>query len=119
MRTVRVTMSDQAFSELSARAKTKGLPGIASLLLAEAKVLSDDAEAADIKKRAIQKIKKMAAGTKFRLKDLFQPEVWENFSKGSRIRAGRQFYEAAKLGVEGIAILPKSSSNHQYYVRVV
>jgi len=117
MKTVRVTMSDDAFLNLIAQAKSKGLPGIASLLLSRAGVLTDDAEAADIKKKAFFKARKLGVGKEFKLRGLFLKDTWEQFPKAARIRAGRQFFADVQAGVSGVRPLQKSSSNHQLYVR--
>jgi Domain of unknown function (DUF1413) len=118
MKTVRVTMSDEAFASLSEQAKKAGLPGIASFLLKKAGALTDDAEAADMKKKAILKASRQRPGATFRLKDLFSEDSWAAYSKGARIRAGRQFYDAIKVdGIVGIEALQKRSGNHQFYAR--
>lgn len=117
MKTVRVTMSEKAFSNLNDQAKEMGLPGIASFLLHKAGVLTDDAEAADIKKQALSKARKLDVGEKFKLRGLFLKDKWEQFPKAVRIRAGRQFFADVQAGVGGIRAGKKSSSNHQFYVR--
>lgn len=118
MKTVRVTMSDEAFTTLSEQAKKAGLPGIASLLLKKAGALTDDAIAVDIKKKAALRAGKKRPGETFRLKDLFPDGAWDEFPKGVRIRAGRQFFDAVKdHAVAGVGVLQKKGGNHQFYVR--
>ena len=119
MKTVRVAISDENFTALSAKAKVLGLPGIASLLLKNSGMLNDETEAADIVKKAIKLARRKEAREEFRLKELFGPEDWDQFSKGARLRAGRQF--AAKVLEEGVSLglakTGKTSSNHHTYVR--
>jgi len=117
MKTVRVTMPDEAFSKLNEQAKEAGLPGIASLLLKKANVLTDDAEAADVKKQAFTRARKLEIGERFKLRGLFTKDKWEMFPKAVRIRAGRQFFAEVQEGVSGVRAEKKSSSNHQFYVR--
>jgi hypothetical protein len=114
-------MSDEHFAALSAQAKAVGLPGIASLLLKKSGVLNDEAEAADIVKKAIKLAKRKKPREQFRLKELFQAHDWEQFSKGARLRAGRQFFAIVlEAGRDlGIAATEKTSSNHQAYVRLL
>jgi hypothetical protein len=118
MKTVRVTMSDEAFAQLSAEARKKKLPGIASLLLSKSDVLSDEAAGADIAKKAARNASKLADGERFKLRQLFEPDDWEGFTKGSRVYAGRIFFEEVTNGkVANVADDGKSSSNHQFYVK--
>lgn len=117
MKTVRVTMPAEDFSILSAEAKEEGFPGIASLLLFRAGRSSADAEAADIKKKAFVRAMKLDVGITFRLKDLFNQEAWENYSRGARIRAGQQFFSDVQSEVEGIEAIREPNTNGQRYVR--
>ncbi|HYC06255.1 MAG TPA: DUF1413 domain-containing protein [Azospirillaceae bacterium] len=118
MKTVRVTMSDEAHTKLQAQAKADGLPGIASLLLKSAGQLTEDAEAANINRTAILRAKKLPVDSTFRLRDLFPASDWERFSKGARLRAGREFVAdvRAKL-VQGVRYKEKTQQNHHVYVR--
>lgn len=120
MKTVRVTMPDETHKALFEASKKAGLPGIASYLLMQAGELTDDAQAADIKKRAIQKVRKVLPGKQFRLRELFDQEEWNNFSKGSRIIGGRYFNSAVQLKeVDGVVASAKQSGNHQFYIRTL
>ena len=109
-------MSDEAFGLLNAEARKKKLPGIASLLLSKSGVLSDEAAGADIAKRATRNAGKLAPGMRFKLRQLFEPAEWEGFTKGSRVYAGRIFFEQVTSGkVANVIDDGKSSSNHQLY----
>jgi hypothetical protein len=119
MKTVRVAMSDEAYEKLRKESKRQKLPGVASLLLRKAGVLSDDALAADIVKKALTKAKKKEIGTVFRLKELFKEADWEAYPVGLRIRTGRQFQEATS-GTKHpmLKALGKDDANHQTYERI-
>lgn len=118
MKNVRITMSDDAFDQLKNKAKEAGFPGISSYVLSKFKLLNDDAEAADIVKKARYKaIRFPSIGKPFKLKDLFEKESWESFSKPARIAAGRLFFENVTDGISGIKTGGKTSANHQTYIR--
>lgn len=117
MKNVRVTMSDEVFERLRLAAKVAGFPGISSYLLSKVDGLTDGAEAEDIVKQAMAKVKRYPLGKPFRLRDLFLAERWDGFSKAARISAGRRFHETAKAGTAGLEVAAKTASNHQTYVR--
>lgn len=118
MKTVRVAMSDEAYEKLRKDARRQKLPGVASLLLRKAGVLSDDALAADIVKKALLRAKKQEIGAVFRLKELFTEADWKAYPVGVRIRTGRQFQEAMGGNKHPmLESLGKDDANHQMYKR--
>ena len=72
-------------------------------------------EANEIARRALNAAKRQPPGSEYRLRDLFQQQRWERFSKGARLRAGRMFLEEVGSAVHGVRATRKSSTNHQYY----
>jgi len=110
-------MSDEVYEQLRRAAKDNGYPGIGSYLLDKAGALTDDAEAADIVKKARVRFRTRPLGKPFTLRQLFEPDHWNGFSKAARIGAGRLFFDNATSGIDGLAVGPKSGSNHQTYVR--
>lgn len=111
-------MSDEAFGQLTSEARKRKLPGIASLLLSNSQVLTDEAAGADIAKKAARNASKRPDGEKFKLKELFNPTEWEDFPKGARVYAGRIFYNEVTNGkVANISDAGKSTSNHQFYCK--
>lgn len=118
MKNVRMTMSDEAFDRLKKEAKEAGFPGISSYALSKLDALTDDAEAVDIVKQArYRAIRSPSIGKPFKLRNLFEKESWESFSKPARIAAGRLFFENVTDGISGIKIGGKTSANHQTYIR--
>ena len=115
MKTIKTAVDDAVYARLAKARRAAGLPSISALFLKNSGVLSDDDEAREIVKVALRRAAKQPQGYKFRLRDLFQDSLWEDFAKGARLRAGRQFFERVSEATTGIRSLPKTSSNHQRY----
>jgi len=95
--------------------KAAGLPSVSALFLLKSGELDDRAEANEIARRALKSAKRNPKGEEYRLRDLFPQQIWESFSKGARLRAGRMFFEAVASAVHGVRATRKSSTNHQFY----
>jgi hypothetical protein len=55
----------------------------------------------------------------FRLKDLFEKDEWDGFSKAARLASGRMFFEQVKEGgIDGVGVGEKNSTNHQTYIQI-
>jgi len=115
MPTVKTKIDDATYAALVARRKAVGLPSVSALFLRECGVLTDQAEACEIARRALRSAKQKAAGSEYRLRDLFPQQYWEKFSKGARLRAGKMFHEQVASAIHGVRATRKSSTNHQYY----
>ena len=117
MRIIKTRLDDAGFAKLSKMRKTAGLPSISALFLEKCGLLSDEKEAQEIVRLALIRAKKKPRGTEFRLRDLFVKSLWEEFSKGARLRSGKMFYDRVSAAVHGIRDCGKSPSNHQLYIR--
>jgi hypothetical protein len=113
---VKTMLDDEAYASLVIMRKREGVPSVSALFLKRCGMLTDDKQAGEIVKRALKIAKGKQSGFEFRLRDLFPAAQWELWSKGSRLRAGRMFFEEIATAVHGIRQARKSSSNHQYYV---
>jgi hypothetical protein len=116
MPVVRTVLDDKAYASLVKLRRREGVPSVSALFLKRCGILTDDKEAGEIVRRALKIAKRKGSGFEFRLRDLFPSAQWEQWSKGSRLRAGRMFFEEIATAVHGIRSARKSSSNHQYYV---
>lgn len=115
MKTIKTMVDDAVYADLVKARRAAGLPSVSAMFLKSSGVLSDNDEAREIVKVALQRAAKQPKGHKFRLRDLFPNSLWEGFSKGARLRAGRQFFERISGATLGIRSLPKTTSNHQRY----
>jgi hypothetical protein len=115
MPTIKTNVDDATYKTLVSKRKAAGLPSVSALFLLKCGVLTDQAEAGEITRRALSSAKKKANGPEFRLRDLFRKNDWDSFSKGARLRAGKMFHEKVAAAVDGIRATRKSSTNHQYY----
>ena len=119
MKNVRVTMSDEVFMRLKTEAKKAGYPGISSYLLSKVDGLTTDAEAAEIVKKGRFRVTRKKLDKPFRLKDLFEKDEWDGFSKAARLASGRMFFEQVKEGgIDGVGVGEKNSTNHQTYIQI-
>ena len=114
MKTVKTRMDDHTYAKLVAMRKAAGLPSVSALFLDRCGHLTDQAEAAEIARRALTAAKRKASGQEYLLRDLF-PGRWDEFSKGARLRAGKMFHEQVASAVHGIRATRKSATNHQLY----
>lgn len=110
-------MPDEVFERLRKRARKAGLPGIASLFLALANESNEDSDVVHVLNLAVKMAQRRTPGEKFRIKDLFGKKKWEDFEKGIRIRAGREFFLKVCAETLGIEPLKKAASGHQWYMR--
>jgi hypothetical protein len=117
MPTIKTTVSQDDYAKLVQARRAAGLPSISAYLLKKAGILTDDMEADEIVRQALRRAKAKSKGEKFRLRDLFAKDLWDDFSKGARLRAGRSFYVKIGAAVHGIAAAGKSASHHQLYER--
>jgi hypothetical protein len=113
MPTVKTHLDDATYAVLVQKRKAAGLPSVSALFLQKCDVLTDHKEAAEIVRRGLKRAKSRTTGFEFRLRDLF-PE-WNQFTKGTRLRAGRLFYERVADADHGIRAVRKSSSGQQVY----
>src|SRR4051812_11686984 len=102
MPTIKTRIDDETYAVLVQKRKSAGLPSISALFLQKCDVLTDDKQAGEIVRRSLRHAKRRDSGFEFRLRDLFDREEWEQFSKGARLRAGRLFYEQISASVDGI-----------------
>ena len=117
MPTVRTTMDEATYRKLVADRKAAGLPSVSALFLLKCGVLDDNMAASEIVRKAKVRAAKKADNERFRLRDLFQTDEWNKYSKGARLRAGRLFFDEMAAAVDGIRPEKKSSSGHQYYIK--
>lgn len=117
MPTVRTTLDAATYKRLVAMRKREGVPSVSALFLKKTVGLSEQMEADEIVRQALNAAKAREKGEQFRLRDLFLEARWERFSKGARLRAGRAFNAKVGMAVDGIRIGKKTASNHQLYVR--
>jgi Domain of unknown function (DUF1413) len=82
--------------------KAAGLPNVSALFLHKCDLLTDDGEAAEIVRTALQRAKRQSGDDDYRLRDLFSKKTWEQFSKGARLRAGRMFHQKIAAALDGI-----------------
>jgi hypothetical protein len=115
MPTIKTRVDDATYATLVAKRRAAGLPSVSALFLRRCGELTDQVEASEIARRALRLAKQKATGTEFRLRDLFPPQQWENFSKGARLRAGKMFFEKVGAAVDGVRAKRRSSTNHQFY----
>jgi len=108
-------VDDTTYLTLVKMRKKAGLPSVSALFLRKTGVLTDQMEASAIARSALTRAKKKASGSEFRLRDLFQQQEWERYSKGARLRAGKMFNAKIGSAIHGIKATRKSSTNHQYY----
>jgi hypothetical protein len=117
MKTVRVSMDDDVYAELSQRAKKAGLHSVALLLLQKTSgSLSDSARAVNLVRMARNCITKQALSQSFEVKDLLST-VWEDLPTGVKLRVGKQFLADALSGNYNVKPAGKNSANHQLYRR--
>lgn len=116
MPVIKTTVDEETYAELVRKRKRAGLPSVSALFLKSSGVLTDQHEANEIVTRALKLAKKQESGFEFRLRDLFDDDQWERFSKGARIRAGRMFYDKISAATHGIRAEGKGWSGHQLYV---
>jgi len=112
---VKTKLDDAAYKRLVTKRKELGLPSVSALFLKKCGELTEDFEANEIVRRALLIARRKPSGTKFLLRDLFNNEDWNKFSKGSRLRAGKMFFDKVSSAVHGIRAEKKSSGNHQIY----
>jgi hypothetical protein len=112
---VKVRVDDKTYSRLVKMRIKAGLPSVPALLLDRCGLLTDDKEAQEIVRQAKRRALQKPSGTRFLVRDLFKDHVWNQFSKGARIKAGKRFHQDAARAVDGIRIDKKSGSGHQYY----
>lgn len=117
MPTVRTTMDEATYRKLVADRKAAGLPSVSALFLFKCGVLDDNMAASEIVRKAKVRAAKKADNERFRLRDLFQNDEWNKYSKGARLRAGRLFFDEMAAAVDGIRPEKKSSSGHQFYIK--
>jgi hypothetical protein len=115
MPVIKVTVDDATYRRLVRKRKQKRLPSVSALLLSETGELSDELTAQEIVRRSLAVVAREPVGFEFRLKELFKRPVWEAFSKGARIRAGKLFAQRISAAQDGIVAARRSSSNHQFY----
>jgi Domain of unknown function (DUF1413) len=117
MPVVRTPVDPATYAKLVAARKAAGLPSVSALFLQKCNVLDDRLEAGEIVRRAKTAMNKIADNERFRLRDLFKASVWDQFSKGARLRAGRLFYHEMAAAKDGIRPERKSASGHQFYIK--
>lgn len=117
MPTIRTSVDQPTYDRLVVARKASGMPSISALFLQQCGLLDDSIEAAEIVRRAKKLAAKQPSKARFRLRDLFKSEVWETFSKGARLRAGRLFFDEMSAARDGIRPEKKSPSGHQFYVK--
>lgn len=115
MPVIKVTVDDATYKRLVRKRKRKRLPSVSALFLSETGELSDELTAQEIVRKVLVAVERESVGFEFRLKDLFDAAIWEEFSKGARIRAGKLFSERVAAAQDGIIATRRSSANHQYY----
>jgi len=68
----------------------------------------------DLVATAIEATEGLSRAQEFRLRDLFPKDLWESFSKGTRIAAGGLFKDRADR-MSGLQSLGRDGENHQRY----
>ncbi len=119
MKNVRITMADDVYEQIAAKAQVAGFSGISSYLLSLAGGDADESEVESILNRAREPAMTLTTvGKQFRLKALFGKDEWESYSKGVRIKAGKRFYaDVIARKLPNIDEGPLTGSNHQTYIR--
>lgn len=115
MPTIKTRVGDATYAKLVAKRKAAGLPSVSAFLLKAAGVLTDEAEATEIVRLALQRAKRKSSGSEYLLRDLFPDNRWAKFSKGARLRAGKMFNAEVSTAIHGVRATRKSSTNYQYY----
>jgi hypothetical protein len=114
--TIKTKVDDATYATLVTMRKKAGLPSVAALFLSKCHVLTDQAEASEIARRALLRAaRRKKNAPEYRLRDLFPKTDWEKYSTGARLRAGKIFQEEIVSGVHGVHATRKSSTNHQLY----
>ncbi len=119
MPTIRTTVDEKTYRKLVAARRAAGLPSVSALFLSKCDLLDDSLEAAEIVRRAKKLAIDKLDNKRFRLRDLFKPTVWNCYSKGARLRAGRLFYDEMAAARDGIRPDQKSASGHQFYIKTL
>ena len=81
MPTVKTRVDAKTYRNLVKMRKAAGLPNVSAFFLYKCDVLTDDGEAAEIVRTALQRAKRKSKGDDYRLRDLFSAKTWEQFSK--------------------------------------
>jgi hypothetical protein len=115
MPTVKTRVDTKTYRSLVKMRKAAGLPNVSALFLLKCDLLTDDGEAAEIVRTALQRAKRKSDDDDYRLRDLFSKKTWEQFSKGARLRAGRMFHQKIAAALDGIRATRKNATNHQFY----
>jgi Domain of unknown function (DUF1413) len=115
MPTVKTRVDAKTYRSLVKMRKAAGLPNVSALFLHKCDLLTDDGEAAEIVRTALQRAKRKSDDDDYRLRDLFSKKTWEQFSKGARLRAGRMFQQKIAAALDGIRATRKNATNHQFY----
>ena len=115
MPTIKTKVDVETYETLVKKRKKAGLPSVSALFLRQCGVLTDQAEASEIARRALRVATERPSGSEYRLCDLFPKKRWRNFSKGARLRAGKLFHEEVGSAVHGVRAARKSSTGHQIY----
>jgi hypothetical protein len=114
MPTIKTEVDADTYAELVRLRREEGVSSVSALFLKKCGVLTDAQDAEELVKRAVA-LARRRPGRQFRLRDLFSAQQWERFGKGTRIRAGRLFFERVNSHDLSIEILKKTASNHQLY----
>jgi hypothetical protein len=112
---VKTKLDDTTYQDAVRMRIAAGLPSVSALFLERCGLLTDETEAREIVKQASARAKKKPKGAEFRLRDLFKPDVWNQFSKGARLRAGKLFHSKVARAVDGIRMGKTSGAGHQFY----
>jgi hypothetical protein len=114
MPTIKTDVDEETYAELVRLRRQEGVASVSALFLKRCGLLTDAQEAEELVKRALS-LARRRPNREFRLRDLFSAAQWGEFSKGTRIRAGRLFFERVTAQDLGIEAGDKTASNHQLY----
>jgi len=112
---VKTKLDEKSYQRLVHMRVAEGLPSVSALFLEKCGLLTDETEAREIVDQALSRAKRKPSDSEFRLRDLFKSSVWNEFSKGARLRAGKLFHSKIALAVDGIRVGRKSGAGHQFY----
>jgi hypothetical protein len=117
MEIVKMTFSSQEHSKLEDERKQAGLSSIQALIRKRLGFSGNDPDPAEIARRGLAAVSKMAAGKPFGLRTLFDQSEWKAWSKGARIQAGKKFFDLITTGQYGVREIGKDAANLQLYIR--
>lgn len=106
---ISILLNDEQYEQLVVEAKDKGLT-ITDFVLSKLPVTKEKKVTLyDV----LERVKKIPVG-EFNIPSLYAAEEWKEFTKGSRLTVGKQFYRAIS-DLENLEFIRKDSANLAIY----